>query len=118
MANKSRKNILKLNKEGPVIMIFQEGPCHKEDHLFPGMDLMLIVFIVLNLVIRLWIVDSRSSVVSSNNSVGCWKCNHVGHIVTYFHTMRCYSCSGIGHKKLKTVGVHGNNPLGGSHTTH
>ena len=39
-------------------MIYQEGPCHKEDHLFPGMDLMVIVFLVLTLVIRLWIADS------------------------------------------------------------
>ena len=38
---KARKNILKLCKEDPLIMIFQELPCHKEDHLLPGMDLML-----------------------------------------------------------------------------
>ena len=58
MAKKARKNILKLSKEDPVIMICQEGPCHKEDHLFPSMDLMVIVFLVLTLVIRLWIADS------------------------------------------------------------
>ena len=39
-------------------MICQEGPCHKEDHLFLGMDLMVIIFVVLTLVIRLWIVGS------------------------------------------------------------
>ena len=58
MEKKTRKNILKLSKEDPVIMICQEGSCHKEDHLFPGMDLMVIVFLVLTLVIMLWIVDS------------------------------------------------------------
>ena len=58
MAKKAKKNILKLNKEDLVIMICQEGPCHKKDHLFPGMDLMVIVFLVLTLVIRLWIADS------------------------------------------------------------
>ena len=58
MAKKARKNILKLSKEDPVIMICQEGPCHKEDHLFPGMDLMVIIFLVLTLVISLWIADS------------------------------------------------------------
>ena len=58
MAKKARKNILKLRKKDPIIMICQEGPCHKEDHLFLGMDLMVIVFLVLTLVIRLWIADS------------------------------------------------------------
>ena len=58
MAKKARKNILKLSKKDPIIMICQEGPCHKEDHLFLGMDLMVIVFLVLTLVIRLWIADS------------------------------------------------------------
>ena len=58
MVKKARKSILKLSKEDPVIMICQEGPCHKEDHLFLGMDLMVIVFVVLTLVIRLWIADS------------------------------------------------------------
>ena len=42
-------------------------------------------------------VDQRS-VGSSNNSVRCWTCNHVGHIVGYCCTMRCYSCNGIEHK--------------------
>ena len=63
MEKKARKNILKLCKEDPLIMIFQEGPCHKEYHLFPGMDLMVIVFLVLNLIIRLWIADSMEEVV-------------------------------------------------------
>ena len=58
MAKKARKNILKLSKEDLVIMICQEGPCHKEDHLFLGMGLNVIVFLVLTLVIRLWIADS------------------------------------------------------------
>ena len=58
MAKKARKNILKLSKEDLVIMICQEGPCHKKYHVFPSMDLMVIVFLVLTLVIRLWIVDS------------------------------------------------------------
>ena len=40
MEKKARKNILKLCKEDPLIMIFQEVPCHKQDHLLPGMDLM------------------------------------------------------------------------------
>ena len=42
-------------------------------------------------------VDQRS-VGSSNNSVKCRTCNHVGHIAAYCRTMRCYSCSGFGHK--------------------
>ena len=58
MAKKARKNILKLNKEDLVIMICQEGLYHKEGHLFPSMDLMVIVFLVLTLVIRISIVDS------------------------------------------------------------
>ena len=57
MEKKERNNILNLSEEEPVIMIFQEGPCHKEDRLFPAMDLMVIAFLVLNLAIRLWIVD-------------------------------------------------------------
>ena len=40
----------------------------------------------------------RRSVGSSNNIVRCWTCNHVGHIVAYYHTMRCYSCSGFRNK--------------------
>ena len=65
MAKKARKNILKLIKEDPFIMIFKEGPCHKEGHLFPGMDLMVIVFLVLTLVERLWIVESMEEVLES-----------------------------------------------------
>ena len=42
-------------------------------------------------------VDQRS-VGSSNNSVRCWTCSHVGHIVAYCCTMRCDSCNGFGHK--------------------
>ena len=33
-----------------------------------------------------------------NEKVRWWACNHVGHIVPYFHTMRCYSCNVLGHK--------------------
>jgi hypothetical protein len=33
-----------------------------------------------------------------NNSIRCWNCNHVGHIVAHCYTMRCYSCGGYGHK--------------------
>ena len=58
MVNKERNNTLKLGKEDLVIMIFQEGPCRKEDHLFPGMDLILTVFVVVTFVIRLWIAYS------------------------------------------------------------
>jgi hypothetical protein len=33
-----------------------------------------------------------------HNTLRCWRCNQVGHIVAHCHTMRCYSCSGFGHK--------------------
>ena len=42
-------------------------------------------------------VDQRS-VGSSNSSIRCWTCNHVGHIAAYCCMMRCHSCSGLGHK--------------------
>ena len=35
---------------------------------------------------------------SPNDSVKCWTCNQVGHVVATFHTLRCYTCSGFGHK--------------------
>jgi chromosome segregation ATPase len=31
-----------------------------------------------------------------HNTLRCWRCNQVGHIVAHCHTMRCYSCSGFG----------------------
>ena len=40
----------------------------------------------------------QKSVESSNNSVRCWTCNHVGHIVAYCCKLRCYGCSGFGNK--------------------
>ena len=43
-------------------MIYQGGPCHKEDLLFPGMDLMVIVFLVLTLVTKRWIVHMGEGV--------------------------------------------------------
>ena len=66
MEKKARKNILKLSKEYLVILIFQEGLCHKEDHLFPSMDLMVIVFLVLNLVISLWNANSMEEVLEAS----------------------------------------------------
>jgi hypothetical protein len=33
-----------------------------------------------------------------HNTLRCWRCNQVGHIVAHCHTMRCYSCSGFDHK--------------------
>jgi hypothetical protein len=33
-----------------------------------------------------------------HNTLRCWRCNQVGHIVAHCHIMRCYSCSGFGHK--------------------
>jgi hypothetical protein len=33
-----------------------------------------------------------------HNTIRCWRCDQVGHIVVYYHSMRCYSCSGFGHK--------------------
>jgi hypothetical protein len=32
------------------------------------------------------------------NTMKCWRCEQVGHIVVHCNTMRCYSCSGFGHK--------------------
>jgi hypothetical protein len=32
------------------------------------------------------------------NTIRCWKCDQVGHIVVHYHNMKCYSCSGFGHK--------------------
>jgi hypothetical protein len=32
------------------------------------------------------------------NTMRCWRCDQVGHIVVHCNTMRCYSCSGFGHK--------------------
>jgi hypothetical protein len=33
-----------------------------------------------------------------HNTLMCWRCNQLGHIVAHCHTMRCYSCSVFGHK--------------------
>jgi hypothetical protein len=32
------------------------------------------------------------------NTMRCWRCDQVGHIVVHCNTMRCYNCSGFGHK--------------------
>jgi hypothetical protein len=32
------------------------------------------------------------------NTMRCWKCDQVGHIVVHFNTIRCYNYSGFGHK--------------------
>jgi hypothetical protein len=32
------------------------------------------------------------------NTMRCWRCDQVGHIVFHYNTMRCYRCSGFGHK--------------------
>jgi hypothetical protein len=32
------------------------------------------------------------------NTMRCWRCDQVGHIVVHYNTMRCYNCSGFGHK--------------------
>jgi hypothetical protein len=40
----------------------------------------------------------RKQVGRFNNSIRCWKCNHVVHIVAHCYTMRCYICGGYGHK--------------------
>jgi hypothetical protein len=31
------------------------------------------------------------------NTMRCWRCDQVGHIVVHCNTIRCYSCSGLGH---------------------
>jgi hypothetical protein len=33
-----------------------------------------------------------------HNTIRCWRCDQVGHIVVHCHSMRCYSCSGFDHK--------------------
>jgi hypothetical protein len=33
-----------------------------------------------------------------HNTIRCWRCDQIGHIVVHCHNMRCYSCSGFGHK--------------------
>jgi hypothetical protein len=33
-----------------------------------------------------------------HNTIRCWRCDQVGHIVIHCHNMRCYNCSGFGHK--------------------
>ena len=38
------------------------------------------------------------SVGTPNNTVRCWKCNYVVHIVANCHTMICYNLYGFGHK--------------------
>jgi hypothetical protein len=32
------------------------------------------------------------------NTIRCWRCDQVGHIVVHCNTIRCYSFSGFGHK--------------------
>jgi hypothetical protein len=32
------------------------------------------------------------------NTMRCWRCDQVGHIVVHCNTIRCYNCSGFGHK--------------------
>jgi hypothetical protein len=41
---------------------------------------------------------ARKDVGRFHNTLRCWRCNQVGHIVAHCHTMRCYNCSGFGHK--------------------
>jgi hypothetical protein len=33
-----------------------------------------------------------------HNTIRCWRCDQVGHIVVHCNTMRCYNYSGFGHK--------------------
>ena len=33
-----------------------------------------------------------------HNTIRCWRCDQVGHIVVHCNTMSLYSCSGFGHK--------------------
>jgi hypothetical protein len=32
------------------------------------------------------------------NTMRCWRCDQLGHIIVHCKTMRCYNCSGFGHK--------------------
>jgi hypothetical protein len=40
----------------------------------------------------------RKQVGRFHNTIRCWNCNHIGHIVAQCYTMRFYSCGGCGHK--------------------
>jgi hypothetical protein len=41
---------------------------------------------------------TRRDNVIIHNTIRCWRCDQVGHIVVHCHNMRCYNCSGFGHK--------------------
>ena len=55
---------------------------------------MVIFIFVVNLVIKLWIVDSmeEEGLEAPMTQLG------VGHVAATCHTLRCYTCSGFGHK--------------------
>jgi hypothetical protein len=110
MVNQNLRKLLKIHlqeyhpcsshKEASImIMISQiknsKGLRHKEDHSLPGMKIyfMVIIFIVLNLDIRLQICRDykrnvqadRAYVVARN--IECYKCHNYGHIASDCRSM-------------------------------
>ena len=99
------------NKEDPVIKICQEGPCHKEYHLFQGMKRhsMVIVILAISLDIRLLIADLGTDQFSLELevhvlmlNVHCYNCHHYDHIErdcrnNLNNIFECYNCHMYGH---------------------
>jgi hypothetical protein len=50
------------------------------------------------------------------NTMRCWRCDQVGHIVVQYNTMICYSCSGFGHKYQKCWNTRRKSMMRNSHS--
>ena len=90
-----QEHIKKLNSFLKAKIQLQEG--NKDQGM--NMNSMVIVIFVLNLVIRLWIVDSMGE----EGLEAPMTQLDVGHVGATCHTLRCYTCCGFGHKAQESA---------------